>query len=813
VSFYWLEHIQSIDLPQVGEQAIHLQQLWQQGYPVQPSFVIPACYFQDWLDSLRGQLELETFEAQSSHDLQAISQRIQNSLTTSSLPEDWTSNVLPALEQLGAKTGLLSPSLTIPGLDTAQISQLVNLWSPQVFKAEPQACWLSLQQVWAECLSAKNLVYWQWLQIPLQSVRLAVIVHPLYPTLCSGWLQSDVEETRVQASWGLNLALSEGAVNPAQYRFNATRILSLQENGHQSIVYCLKDPTSLNHLIEGDELPLLQHPELGVYALRESLQGQSVLSPLQLQQLEQLLPQQTLDSDHAIKLAWSFCWAPPDSLLHLYITHLEYPAMTSIDELLPVKDTVPVNDIANDRTGNTFKVATTSIWRGLAASGGRAIAPAWIVDQEHPLPLDLPNHVILVVSTLSINWLSNVQQIAGLVTEWGGMTSHGAIVARELGIPAVVGVVAATQQIQSGDLLLIDGNLGEVRTVQAEDVCVDDREQESMQSQTAAPVPAVNSGSNLEHETLSTRLGWPPIATQLFVNVSHLSSIERVKQLPIDGVGLVRSELLFFDSLSTQSAADYEQPDALTALNQTIQTRLIQICRAFEPNPVFYRFLDWNLSSLPSQTQEHKNEFGKSVLGVHGTFSYQFDSRVFDLELSALSQVQLAGHRNLHLILPFVRTLEEFQFCQARIQQSGLIQKGAQLWIMAEVPCVLFLLPDYVKAGVQGIAIGTNDLTQLLLGVDRNNPLFSDFNARHPAVLQAIACLIQQAQDLGIPCSICGDAPARYPDLIHKFVAWGVTAISVDLAAVEPTYQAIARAEQQIMLQMARIKKPIHKFE
>ena len=128
-----------------------------------------------------------------------------------------------------------------------------------------------------------------------------------------------------------------------------------------------------------------------------------------------------------------------------------------------------------------------------------------------------------------------------------------------------------------------------------------------------------------------------------------------------------------------------------------------------------------------------------------------------------------------------------------------------QLWIMAEVPSVLFLLSEYVKAGVEGISIGTNDLTQLLLGIDREQVVQSKTHDRcHPVIMQAISQLIKMAEDEGIACSICGQAPALYPEIIDKLVEWGITSISVEPEAVERTHKAIARAEQRLILAAAR---------
>jgi pyruvate,water dikinase len=159
-------------------------------------------------------------------------------------------------------------------------------------------------------------------------------------------------------------------------------------------------------------------------------------------------------------------------------------------------------------------------------------------------------------------------------------------------------------------------------------------------------------------------------------------------------------------------------------------------------------------------------------------------------------------------MLPFVRTVEEFTFCRRRVEQAGLTDNPHfQLWIMAEVPSVLFLLPDYVKAGVQGISIGSNDLTQLLLAVDRDQEqLGPKLDGRHPVVKRALEQLIQGAKTAGIPCSICGQAPVQYPELIDLLVRWGITSISVDVNDVEHTYTAIARAEQRLILEAARRK-------
>ena len=429
--------------------------------------------------------------------------------------------------------------------------------------------------------------------------------------------------------------------------------------------------------------------------------------------------------------------------------------------------------------------------QGLAAGAGRVMARTHVIPNSSHKPETLPPGVILVAPAIAPDWLPLLQQAAGVVTEQGGLTCHGAILARELGIPAVVSAANATHLIQTGEFVLVDGDRGEIHRVSEEDGEKRVEEQGEL---------FLTPSFMTSHRA--------PIATQLLVNLSQPSLIERVRGLPVDGVGLLRSELMALNVLEGQHPNSWLQQGREAELVELWQEQISQFVRGFAPRPVFYRSLDWRsheFQSLPDSSSSEQAETNP-MLGLRGTFSYLQNPTLFDMELTALAQVQQSGYTNFHLLLPFVRTVEEFSFCRRQVEQAGLTQLAQfQLWIMAEVPSVLFLLPQYVKAGVQGISIGTNDLTQLLLGVDRNQgQMAAAFDERHPAVMQAIAQIIQLARQAGIPCSICGQAPALYPELIDPLVRWGITSISVEPEAVELTYTAIARAEKRLILEAAR---------
>lgn len=193
------------------------------------------------------------------------------------------------------------------------------------------------------------------------------------------------------------------------------------------------------------------------------------------------------------------------------------------------------------------------------------------------------------------------------------------------------------------------------------------------------------------------------------------------------------------------------------------------------------------------------------MIGYRGCFRYTREPDLFALELRALAEVR-KSHRNLHLMLPFVRTGWEMRRCRALIDASPLADSpDLQLWVMAEVPSVVSWLDEYVRLGVTGVSIGSNDLTQLVLGVDRDNELLAPFyDERDRAVLDAIRAIIERAHALGITASICGQAPSVHPEFAAQLVAWGIDSISVNADAIERTRRNVAAAEQRMLLAAAR---------
>jgi pyruvate, water dikinase len=775
---YWLDKIKLQDRAQVGDKAFYLGKIMQRGYPVVPGFVVSAEGLRQFLATLNSTSALVADLPYSSlhldvanwRQLQQVAGRLRQEIMTGTVPPEWVNKIFAAAKEWQSSYLILRPSLALSAI-TPGGGNTSGLLDAIFCCCEPEAIAIGLKRTWSQLFRARSLLYWRRMGVNLQQINLAVLVQPVENAIASGLLYAHSSGWTIEATKGLGIALSQGDVQPDVYYIQQETGVVLERHlGNKMLAYGFAHGAAM----DSSKLVITaNNTDIVTYVLEEVQQKQYALSEEYLQQVVTLGNQLVSEIGNNFTIKWTISEKNPNPTLHL----------TQVSS--------PQSAIPNLQYG----YATPAIIKGLGASGGRVTATAYVITDTHKKPEQIHKGVILVAPTITPDWLPFLQEVAGIITQRGGLTSHAAILSRELGIPAVVSAADATVLIQNGERLLVDGDRGEVYRIRGGEKPVEG-ETPALKS----PEPTVPPSS---HSHVVPQL--PMISTQLLVNLSQPRLIEPAQSLPVDGVGLLRSELMLLNILEGQHPQSWLVSGRQAELLEKWTEQIIQFARAFAPRPIFYRSLDWRSHELPSG-QHHQHSVQNSPLGERGTFSYVCNPAVFELELTALAKVQKAGYGNVNLLLPFVRSVAEFSFCRGKVEQAGLTQVPQfQLWMMAEVPSVLFLLPEYVKAGVEGISIGTNDLTQLLLGVDREQgQITTVLNERHPAVMGAIAQLIQMAKTAGIPCSICGQAPAIYPEIIDQLVEWGITSISVEPEAVERTYKAIARAEQRLILAAAR---------
>jgi len=424
--------------------------------------------------------------------------------------------------------------------------------------------------------------------------------------------------------------------------------------------------------------------------------------------------------------------------------------------------------------------------RGLPAAPGSAAGKVRVL-----LTPDVGDRLvdgeILVAPMTNPDWLPTIRRAAGLVTDNGGMTCHAAIVARELGVPCVVGARTATEDLHDGMLVTVDGTRGQViagRIADSPQLTVTDR-------------PAASA------------LASPTTGTKIYVNLAMPEAAEAVAAQDVDGVGLLRAEFLLTEALSGRHPRDLIARGEQEQLVDAMATSVGRVAAAFMPRPVVYRATDFRSNEFRglSGGEQYEPVEHNPMIGYRGCYRYIKDPELFNLELQALARVR-EQNPNVHLMIPFVRTGWELEQCLTLVDGSPLgRQRGMRRWVMAEVPSVLHWLPRYVGMGIDGVSIGSNDLTQLMLGVDRDSEICAElFDESDPAVLDAIGQIVSSANRLGITSSLCGQAPSVNPAFTEHLVRIGITSISVNPDALVATRRIVAAAEQRLLLEAASLK-------
>ncbi len=755
------------DIPIAGGKGANLGELVGAGFNVPPGFVLTTVAYDYFVKSndIEKRMEdiLEGIDASSESSLQSASIRMRGLFEQMPIPKDLADQIRSEWQRMwkGRKSGFVAvrSSATAEDLPTAsfagQQDTYLNVGDEEDLLDKTRKCWSSL-------FTPRAISYRVTKGFEHSKVKLAVVVQKMVASDTSGIMftvdpNSEMPHIIIEAGYGLGEAIVGGKVTPDTY---------VVDKFHNKIINkkISKQTWKYTRGKTGDTVK---------ENIPESIQSAQKMTD------EQILALGKIGNDIEVHYTkpMDIEWAVEEG--RIYVVQAR-PVTT-------LKSTKG-EDMASGKTHaeGELKKSGKILVKGLAASPGRASGAVRMVSEEMNLEVVIKGDIMVTAMT-SPDMVPAMTRAAAIVTDEGGMTCHAAIVARELGIPCIVGTSNATQKLAEGMMVTVDGNTG---------VVTEGAEQKKDEVK-AAPSAIGRSV--------------PATGTKVYINVGVPHKAEEYSKLPVSGVGLMRIEFLF---------TSYIQEHPCSLIEQGRQNELIDkladgiaiVGKAFYPRPIILRTSDFKTNEYRDMKGGAKFEPKEQnpMIGWRGCSRYVSDSyrEAFKLELRAIKKVRdEMGLKNVMVMLPFVRTIEELKKITEMMNEVGLERnRDFKLYLMAEIPCNIFMAEEF-SDWCDGFSIGSNDLTQLTMGADRDSEVLGRmgyFDERNEAIKRAIKILIDAAHKKGRTVGICGQAPSVYPEFCEFLVNAGIDTISLNPDTVIETISIIASAEQRLLLEAAR---------
>jgi pyruvate,water dikinase len=743
VSFF--KDIDKDDLPSVGGKGANLGEMTKAGFPVPNGFAVTVSSYDLFLQKNEIALKikdiLKNIDVNKSDELDSVSKKIEKLVTTSEIPAEVSKAVITAYKRLSGhfKKALVAVRSSATAEDLPGASFAGQQATYLNIKGEANLS-VAVRDCWASLFTPRAIFYREQNNISHDKVKISVIVQKMVQSEVSG------------------VMFTIDPVTNDKDRIIVEAVWGLGEMIVQGSV--IPD----TYVVQRDTFSILSK-EISDQSVQLTKKGELTF---ETDVPKNIRDKQKLSDAEIVKMAK----IGADLQKHYYFPQdVEWAKEGKNLYIVQTRPVTTIKEAKISKKGD-IKISDVPMLTGAGASPGIGTGSVKVLKSPKEIS-KVKDGDVLVAEMTSPDYVPAMKKAAAIVTNEGGQTSHAAIVSRELGIPCVVGTKEATKMLKDDMIITVDGSEGTVYL-----------------------------GSKMtssKKEEVKDEVFTGKTATRVYVNLAEKELALKTSKENVDGVGLLRAEFMIANiGIHPKEAIKQKKQDIFI---KKLTDDLTTFCKAFSPRPVVYRATDFKTNeyrSLPGGEKWEPQE-SNPMLGFRGAYRYIANPDVFNLELQAIKNVR-EKYPNLWLMIPFVRSPEELAKVRRLVAAEGLFESPSfKFWMMVEIPINVILIEKFIEVGIDGVSIGSNDLTMLITGTDRDNAEVSKaFDERSPAVLWSLKRVIKRCSDHKVTSSICGQAPSQYDDLVKKLVRYGITSISVNPDSINRARLLISEAEKEV---------------
>lgn len=751
------EDLSKSDIGIAGGKGANLGELTQAGIPVPPGFVVTAETYKKFMEEAgindKVMDILSKIDINDTKELQAAAEEIKSIIINTPVPIDISTLIIEAYNQLCQSVGEDDVDVAIRSSATAEDLPEASFAGQQdtfLHVSGADEVMEYVRKCWASLFEARAIFYREENDFDHSKVLIAVVVQKMALADKAGVMftvnpSTGEDIALIEGSWGLGEAVVSGDVTPDNYAVDK------------------KDDSIVNVTIS-DKKVMYVNDEKGTsikVEVPEEMRNERVLNDSELVELTNLGKRVQAHYGEPMDTEWAFEKGNLFLLQARPITTLGNDSEDAEDGAVENKDVIV---------------------KGLGASPGVASGLVKIVKDIDELD-KIEDGDIMVTTMTTPDMVPAMRRASGIITDEGGVTCHASIISRELGIPCVVGTGSATLTLEENTPVTLDGKKGLVFEGATE--TKEDTPESKSQTVEAAPIITV---------------------TEVKANVSMPEAAKKAAATGADGVGLLRTEhMMLTAGIHPGKFVEDGREDELIDI---IADNVRIVADAFYPKPVWYRTLDAPTDEfITLEGGENEPVEHNPMLGWRGIRRELDQPEILKCEFKAIKKLFDQGYTNIGVMIPLSQRPDELRKAKELCESVGLRPHiDIDFGMMVEIPAAALTIEDYIAEGIDFVSLGTNDLTQYTLAVDRNNEFVArHYTEEHPAVMMLIERTIKKCVEAGVKCSICGQA-GSVPHIVEKLVQYGITSVSSNTDAVAEVRKTVARAEKKLILDAARKK-------